>query len=636
MSLPDKIPYDIHKSGRSVGLLESHSIYSRTVDRLAPATKRFWWTRALGLRNLVRNQIYCYTLATAILLIVFPRIVAVDRSRPQGFDEPAHIAAGMEWLQFHTYHLDPLHPPLARIAISAPLYFAGVRFRETDSKSLPQFWDAGNSILYQNNSYLHNLFLARIGVLVFFAVLTAVLFIWTKRIFGDFAAFACVLLTATLPVLLSFASLAYTDLPATCLQVACLFIFTLWLEKPSAERSIALALLFGLAILSKFTSVLYIPVAAATIFLARHLLRNKVARESGTRSKVFTRSLLMALLSILVIWGGYRFSSGHIDEVLGISPAEAPSFQHFPTPVRSIARAAVNSDWAVPAPSFWVGLGQAWVMNKSAPDAYLLGKHKSGGWWYFFLVESLFKTPIPFLILAMIGLRSVFLRFKVGDWESVGRAIGAATILILTPMVSTNYGLRHVLLVFPLLAIIAGAGAARLWNNQSRWRDPARVAVVVLIAWQCFSALRPGADWIAYFNELAGRDPTRIAVSGCDFDSGQDVLKLARELRRLNVGHLSVAVWTSSDLSRMGLPEFDVLEQFHPQPGWIAVSARSTREGDVLHTSYAPGALSWLNQFQPVARIGSTIALYNIPSINGNAPKLIDNPKPTIAVVSTR
>ena len=46
----------------------------------------------------------------------------------QAFDEPCHVAAAIELLDKGTYTLDPVHPPLTRIAIGIPLYLAGARF----------------------------------------------------------------------------------------------------------------------------------------------------------------------------------------------------------------------------------------------------------------------------------------------------------------------------------------------------------------------------------------------------------------------------------------------------------------------------------------------------------------------------
>jgi 4-amino-4-deoxy-L-arabinose transferase-like glycosyltransferase len=566
-------------------------------------------------------------IATVIILVTFTRIVAVDRSRPQGFDEPAHIAAGMEWLQFGTYHLDSLHPPLARVAIAAPLYFAGSRFAGSNSASLPQFWDAGNSIIYQNHNYLHNLFLARMGVLVFFAILLGIVFFWTRRLFGDVAALASVILVSTLPVVLTFASLAYTDLPAACLQVMCVLVFSLWLTRPTSRTAAALGIAFGLAILAKFTSLLYIPAIALGIFACKRLVEKKQSDQYEPRGWAVQLTII-AILCTMIVWGGYRFSFGHIDELLGLQGGPLPTFQHFPSPLRPLAKRAIISDWTVPAPALWTGLGQAWVMNKSAPTAYLFGKEKSGGWWYFFIVECLFKTPLPFLLLASAGTFSLYRRIRNRSWEPVIPCVTVFTILVITMTTSTDYGLRHVLIVFPLLAIMAGFGFAQFWNAPLRWRHFARITACLLLAWQCVSALRPGADWIAYFNGLAGRDPSKILVTGCDLDCGQDILALSGELRRRHVSHVSVAVWTTADLGQMALPDFEVLEPFQPTTGWVAVGLRSLREGSVLHKSYPPGAFAWLDRYEPVAKIGSTVWLYDIPPFEAKAPS--SSPVPAI------
>jgi hypothetical protein len=126
------------------------------------------------------------------------------------------------------------------------------------------------------------------------------------------------------------------------------------------------------------------------------------------------------------------------------------------------------------------------------------------------------------------------------------------------------------------------------------------------------SSFRAHSDYISYFNELAGRNPDRILVAGCDLDCGQDVFRLAHWLRERQISHLSVAMWSSADLSRMGLPEFEVLQPFHPVTGWVAVSLRSARLGDVFHKSYPPGALAWLDAYQPVDQVGKTIRIYYI------------------------
>src|SRR5271165_1062867 len=56
------------------------------------------------------------------LVALFPVILATGlivgtySAFYQTYDEGAHLACGMEWLDHHTYILEPLHPPLARVA----------------------------------------------------------------------------------------------------------------------------------------------------------------------------------------------------------------------------------------------------------------------------------------------------------------------------------------------------------------------------------------------------------------------------------------------------------------------------------------------------------------------------------------
>jgi len=149
-----------------------------------------------------------------------------------------------------------------------------------------------------------------------------------------------------------------------------------------------------------------------------------------------------------------------------------------------------------------------------------------------------------------------------------------------------------------------------------------RAGLVALLLWQCVSTVRASSDYIAYFNEFAGKDPSKVMVAGCDLDCGQDLFALSSELKARHVSHASLALWTSADMTKMGLPEFDVPQPYQPVTGWFAISLRALRFGDVFHTTYPPDAFAWLARYQPVARVGKTILLYDIPSEPvGSRPK---------------
>ena len=120
---------------------------------------------------------------------------------------------------------------------------------------------------------------------------------------------------------------------------------------------------------------------------------------------------------------------------------------------------------------------------------------------------------------------------------------------------------------------------------------------------------------MAYFNEFAGSDPSRVLLTGCDLDCGQDVFRLAQELRKRQVTNVHLALWTSANLNQMGLPHFDVLEPAKPVTGWVAVGVRSLRLGEIEHETYPPGSLAWLDAYHPAGHAGATIFIYCIPDL---------------------
>ena len=98
-------------------------------------------------------------------------------------DEPAHIACGMEWLDQGVYRWEPQHPPLARVAAALGPYLAGIRSQGTPNQNAISKWLEGLAILDSGGRYDRTLTLARIGILPFFWVACAVVFVWTRRYF---------------------------------------------------------------------------------------------------------------------------------------------------------------------------------------------------------------------------------------------------------------------------------------------------------------------------------------------------------------------------------------------------------------------------------------------------------------------
>jgi len=468
---------------------------------------------------------------------------------------------------------------------------------------------------------MRNLILARVGVLPFLLLGCAVVFLWTRQEFGDFAAVAAVALFTTLPIVLAFSSIAYTDIVAASTQAAAFWAFANWLDKRNMRSTLWMGFAVGLALLAKATTCIYLPAAALSMVLLKWAVtRSKKTPQPAAHQQTFKQVAMAGAIAIILVWAGYGFAVGHVNESMHLSAESMPSFQHFPAPLGKIGRNLILSDPIVPVPALMRGFATAWVLNKTHPPAYLLGHIKEGGWWYFFLLGVAVKSPIPFLILAVTGLLSCKKLIAGGRWTAMTPAVSALAILLVTMPVKYNAGVRHVLVVFPLLAIVAGAGCSYLWYLQGRQRAVRRAVLAGLLLWQCVSTVRANSDYLAYFNEFAGSDPSRVMVAGCDLDCGQDLFALSHEFQTRHISHATLALWTSTDMSKTDMPQFDVPQPYQPVKGWFAISLRALRFGDLFHHTYPPDAFAWLSRYQPVARVGKTILLYYIPDTADMTP----------------
>jgi hypothetical protein len=573
----------------------------------------------------VKRSHFVELVLALLVLVSVLRTVQSYRITAPGFDENCHISVALELLDRHTYKLDVLHPPLARAAIGVPLFLAGERY-PSDDPGNQNCRIVGDHIIYDRGHFARTLALARSGMLPFLVLEIVLVFLWARREFGDLAGVLAAALCSTLPIILAFAGLAYTDLPASCMQFALFLAFATWLYKPTIRSTVWLGIAAGFALLTKFTTPLFFPPVAAAVVLCKLLLGGRSATPPNIDWRAwFGKASMAGAIVIVLLWAGYGFSVGHVRESMQLTPENMPSFQHFPGPLRGVARDMVISDWMLPAPALLHGVAMAFTLNTGGGQSYLFGKTKTGGWWYFFLVSVAVKTPLPFLVLCLVGFVAVLARERERRWQALAPAVSAIAILVVTMGVNYDAGLRHVLIVFPLLAVVAGFGAALLWQLPGSARFAGRALLAALLLWQGLASFAARSDYIAYFNPLAGKDPSKVLITGCDLDCGQDLYRLADELRAQHVSHVNIAVWTSAEISHMGFPDMEVLPPFHPVTGWVALSVRSLRFGDVFYEYYPPHAFDWLDRYQPKEWVGKTIRLYYIPpdtpALNAGEPK---------------
>jgi hypothetical protein len=574
-----------------------------------------------------KNYRFLYLIiAISLISIAGFRIILTYTIFNNTVDEPVHIACGIEWYDRGTYIYGPDHPPLARIAFGFLPFFAGIRLSETQLQLLNKIesnkidwrgdyrWIAGNEILYSNNNYFYNLSLARLGNIPFFLLLCLVTWRWSRRLFGDINALLVLFFVSSTPSILGHAGLATTDIAVTSLSLSALYAFILWLELPNFRHSIIFGLTFGLSAIAKFSSLLFLPISALAIlfikFFSEKRNKCKLNYQSLTdQSKPILLSLIIiALVLFVVIWSGYRFS---------ISSLTTPELRPHKTIDRILGEKGKLKDFAYfisessifPFKEFFRGIQMLKAHNDRGHESYLLGAYSTQGWWYFFPIVFFIKTPLSFLLFVAIGsiaLTSKFIRTR--KWQFFVPFISAITIMLSVLPANINLGIRHILVVYPLLAIVAGYGATFLLNFQKQ-RLAGRILFVIFISWYIFSTSFSHPDYIAYFNELADSSPEKIR-NDSDLDWGQDLKRLSIELKRRNIKKLSLGYFGSSDPNKFNLPPFTTLRRHQSTTGWVAISLFKLKDisGPPPHDGFA-----WLEKYEPITTIGKSIKLYYIP-----------------------
>jgi hypothetical protein len=527
--------------------------------------------------------------AFAILLLTLVRVASTHRVFSAVLDEPTHIAAGFDYVALGSTLFDRPHPPLARIAAAWPLrHFPPPRSHDMVGR--------GSELLETADHYEHNLAQARRGNLAFLALALIITWWWAARTFTPWTATIAVGLLASMPPILGHAGVATTDLSVVATLPLALLAFERWLERPGFLRSLTFAVALSLGLLSKFSFIPFFPVCALVLISARFvagraILPSPTAPAGGAPAAALAISLLkVSAMVLLLVWAVYRFDVGVIVS----------------DPNSSMARAFADRwiGWfdlkvPVPAPDFWNGMQRVKFHNEVGHLSYLFGRYSLRGFWYYFPVVFFYKTPIPFLLLAVWGAYAA-IRVRQG-LELV--AMPFALMLVVMPS-AINIGVRHILPLYPPLCIIAAFGAVATWQSRNA---VARGGAVLLVLWLIVGTGMAHPNYIAWFNEAAGKHPETIAADS-NLDWGQDVLPLCNYARHHGIDNVAFLCVSTIDTARHGLHAHP-LQPFNLTTGWIAVSETAL----VLDDDARKGAYRWLDRYQPVVRIGGTIRLYHVP-----------------------
>jgi hypothetical protein len=525
-------------------------------------------------------------IALVAVILASLRIVSTYPVFNQTFDEPLHIACGIEWLGGVVCADET--PPLARVAEAIGPYLLGARSNGTPYIDMASEYKTGAEILYRGDRYDLTLALARLGNLPFFWIACLVVYLWGKRYYGAGVASGAVLLFSFLPPVLAHAAVATVDMALAALLSAAFLSGLAWLERPNLARSVMFGMTMALAAVAKYSALVFLP-ASAVLALVAYVILERPAGLALARAALrrIPRLAVALSTSALLIWAAYRFSFG-LSTISGVR---------------------------LPAPPLLSGLKMVADHNAGGHYAYLLGARSTTGWWYFYPVVLAVKTPLAFLALLGFGSVLAFRRMRKSRvWLPLAFSGG---ILIVGLFSRINIGVRHILPVYVGFSLAAAIALIRMLElgETSKWL---RSASAVLLIWLAGSSLLAHPDYLPYFNELAGTRPENVLLDS-DLDWGQDMKRLSKRLREEGARYLTFTPFADTELLQvLGFPPVRLSDVPIPSPGWNAVSLTEwkSRRLNLLNTH--PEVTPWPDLAPPGERVGRGIMLWYFPP--GNIP----------------
>ena len=263
----------------------------------------------------------------------------------------------------------------------------------------------------------------------------------------------------------------------------------------------------------------------------------------------------------------------------------------------------------------------------------MFGEISNSGFWYFYPVGLTLKTPIPALILGLLGIVGIVKWFKQLNWECLAAFFIPFTLMISVMSSHINIGIRHISPVYPLFAVGATCSALfmieKFSDKRNKW---ARYIPAVLLVWQIGTAIYAYPNYTNYFNFLTGKEPGKI-MADSDLGWGQGLIELGDYAKENKIDTLNLSYFGVADECLYDLPYIKHLPLDEEVEGWIAISennyfgvfrhryypdydsvdmeCRPLRirfpEGEETHTHFR-----WLDKYEMKDKVAGSIRIYNI------------------------
>lgn len=444
-------------------------------------------------------------------------------------------------------------------------------------------------------SFLTNFQTARYMTLIFSAATALLIFHWSRSLYGTIPGFVSLILYIFDPNIIAHSQLVTTDIFAagtTAFVFYCLWRFA---RNRTILNGIIFSLALGLSQLTKYTTIVLIPLSLLTILLYDMPSLYRSLHEPGKIKTFVARYIGYVTLAIIVValiinmgflfnrtftnFGKYKFRSDWF-QTLKNYPELRTIAVPFPYPYLD------GIDW----------MRHTQVSGGNSGPVYLLGKLNKQGFQGYYFLASILKVPISTQILIIAASLLYFTQANrrknfMRDEIFLFGVISFYTIYF-NFFFNVQIGIRYYLLVFPLLYIFAGS-FFREWNE---FRIVQKLSSLALLAYLVISVLSFYPFYLTYFNEFVwNKTQSYKFLADSNLDWGQNSIQLSQYL----TDHPD-AVFEPNDI----------------RAGHLIIGIN-----DLVGVMDNPSKFAWVrNNFEPVGTIANSVLIYQISPDEINKP----------------
>jgi hypothetical protein len=578
------------------------------------------------------------------------------------YDEVLHAPGAWVQARYRDFRVNPEDPPLWHYWAALPHWLAPpiVDTNTASWRTMPQDvmqqWRWSVETLYRTPGNDADAFVnkSRAMMLIAGLALGGLIAWWSWHIGGSPAALTALLFFALDPNFLAHAPLVKNDVTFTLALVA--FVFSIWRLglKVTLPRAITVGLLCGVGLCVKFSALIFGPLILLLLlgrallpnawpFFGRHLAERRARLVAG-----MALCAAVAIASYLFLWTCYGFRYDPtpepnvrlntsrfleltaINELLASHPDQAVTQQELnnwkPGP---LVRGIVLSQQYHLLPQAWLN-GLLYIhMTTKLQNSFLCGEYSSIGWWYYFPLAMLFKTPVAtlvsivfaFAVLTFCRENTQVSKYKSDTWTFMCLCVPFTLYGAFALATNLNLGLRHVLPLYPFLFVVVGVAASRAWMY---WKKKACLVFILLASGLILESVASFPNYLSFFNTACGGARGGVRLLGdSNLDWGQDLKSLA-DWRQKNLdGNLYLCYFGMADPAYYGIDYINLPGgyrygppvQLPADPGIIAISAthlQGIHLDPALRDYYAP-----LRSARPVAVLGGSIYLFDSAVLTG-------------------